>query len=135
MENEFIKEWTEPETGNLVTYDSRYFEVIRDKGEYLHYYGDMEEGISQPKGNTSYFRMFYECSSLRSLDLSNWDVSNVEDFRCMFKNCENLKSLDLSNWDMSNGKNFSHMFQDCWNLKSLNNSTWNVSNGKDFSCM
>ena len=31
--------------------------------------------------------MFYKCNSLKSIDVSNWDVSNVKDMHSMFKNC------------------------------------------------
>ena len=33
--------------------------------------------------------MFYNCTSLRTLDLSKWDVSSVEDMRAMFDGCDN----------------------------------------------
>ena len=31
--------------------------------------------------------MFYECNSLESIDVSNWDVSNVKDMHHMFYKC------------------------------------------------
>ena len=49
------------------------------------------------KLNTSNFKyidyMFDKCSSLTSLDLSNWDVSNVTDMSNMFRGCTELKTL------------------------------------------
>ena len=48
--------------------------------------------------NTSY--MFYNCSSLYSLpDISQWDISELNDVNFMFYNCYSLpKFPDLSNW-------------------------------------
>lgn len=37
--------------------------------------------------------MFSNCHSLTSLDLSNFDMSNVTDADDMFKNCTNLKAI------------------------------------------
>ena len=48
--------------------------------------------------------MFYYCEKIKSIgDLSNWNVSNVENMEAMFYSCEQLKSVgNLSNWDVSN---------------------------------
>ena len=39
--------------------------------------------------------MFFDCSSLESLDLSNWNTSNVTKMDNMFKNCYKLSNLTL----------------------------------------
>ena len=59
--------------------------------------------------------MFFHCTKLKSVgDLSNWNVSKVENMRWMFGVCEQLKSVgDLSNWDVSNVKNMNGMFFNC----------------------
>ena len=54
--------------------------------------------------------MFYGCSSLTSLDISNFDTSNVTDMQYMFYGCTALKSLDVSGFDTSKVKNFTAMF-------------------------
>ena len=41
--------------------------------------------------------MFYSCSGLISLDVSNLSTSKVTRMDGMFESCSNLKSLDLSN--------------------------------------
>ena len=38
--------------------------------------------------------MFYGCTSLTSLDLSNFDTSKVTNMGYMFQSCTNLTSLD-----------------------------------------
>ena len=40
--------------------------------------------------------MFSNCTSLVSLDISNFDTTNVENMNQMFLGCSNLKFLDIS---------------------------------------
>ena len=39
--------------------------------------------------------MFYGCSNLTSLDLSNFDTSNVTNMTYMFRGCVNLKTITM----------------------------------------
>ena len=39
------------------------------------------------------------CSSLTSLDLSNFDTSKVREMRAMFYNCDNLEYINLKNFE------------------------------------
>ena len=72
--------------------------------------------------------MFDYCSNLTSIDLSNFDTSNVTNMSCMFNNCSNLTSLDLSNFDTSKVTNMSRMFY-CCSVKTIYVSDlWDVSN-------
>ena len=72
--------------------------------------------------------MFYTCSSLTSLDLSNFNTSKVTDMQYMFYGCSSLTSLNLSNFNTSNVTKMGCMFQDCSGLTSLNVSSFNTSN-------
>ena len=63
--------------------------------------------------------MFSSCSSLQSLNLSGWDVSNASDFSWMFSRCSSLTTLDLSGWDVSSATGLSSMFHGCSALQSL----------------
>lgn len=54
--------------------------------------------------------MFKECSSLISLDLSNWDTNGLQDIHEMFYNCTSLQYLNLSTWNTSNVNNIERMF-------------------------
>jgi len=64
--------------------------------------------------------MFYGCTNLKELDLSNFNTSNVTDMSGMFRSCSSLISLDISNFDVSNLKSTINMFETCSNLESLN---------------
>ena len=78
--------------------------------------------------------MFYKCKQLKSVgDLSKWNVSKVKDMSYMFCGCNNLISVgDLSNWNVSNVEYMTGMFNNCHYLKSVGDlSKWNVSNVVD----
>lgn len=72
--------------------------------------------------------MFSSCSSLESLDLSKFDTSNVTNMSYMFSKCDSLESLDLSMFNTKNVTTLQGTFQYCTNLKKLNVSNWNTDN-------
>ena len=75
------------------------------------------------------FLGIFQHTEFEYIDVSEWNVSNVENMQDMFYNCQLLKEIDLSNWDVSNVTNMSTMFVDCRNLKSVGDlSNWDVSN-------
>ena len=63
--------------------------------------------------------MFYLCSGLTSLNLSNWNTSKVTDMRDMFYGCSGLASLDLSNFNTSKVAKMGGMFSGCTGLTSI----------------
>ncbi len=54
--------------------------------------------------------MFYKCSSLTSLNLSNFNTNKVNNMNYMFHNCSSLTSLNLSNFNTNNVNNMNEMF-------------------------
>jgi len=81
------------------------------------------------------YRLFSSCSSLVSLDLSNFNTKNVTDMQSMFDECNSLKSLNLSNFNTINVTNMSSMFFQCRSLQNLDLSNFNTNNVKDMSFM
>lgn len=79
--------------------------------------------------------MFYCCYSLTSLDLSNFDARNVNNMVSMFAGCESLTSLDLSSLDTSKVKYMSNMFNCCYSLTSLDLSNFDISKAIEMSSM
>ena len=78
----------------------------------------------------------FQDTQFEYIDISDWNVSNIEDMNSMFLNCKNLKSVDLSDWLMSDAKDLHRMFEKCINLKSVGNlSKWDVSSVEDISNM
>ena len=71
--------------------------------------------------------MFNNVLSLTTLNLSNFDTSNVTDMSSMFDNMRSLTTLDLSNFDTSKVTNMHTMFGGMANLTSLNLSNFDTS--------
>ena len=65
--------------------------------------------------------MFYNCASLISLNLSNFNISQVTNMNAMFYGCSSLTSLNLpSNFKSFKVSNTISMFFNCSSLTSLN---------------
>ena len=75
---------------------------------------------------TNMSQVFVNCSSLTSLDVSNFNTQNVTNMSQMFQNCSSLTSLDVSKFDTSAVTNMSYMFSECKKLTALDVSNWNV---------
>ena len=111
------------------------FYEIRTKGgidcSYL-FYGCDAESLDLSNFNTSNVTnmtyMFGNCSKLTTLDLSSFDTSNVTTMYCMFSICNNLTSLDVSNFNTSNVTYMGNMFSSCNKLTTLDLSNFNTSN-------
>ena len=79
-------------------------------------------------------------SSLKTIDLSSFNTSNVINMSHMFCGCGNLESIDLSSFNTKNVINMNSMFYKCESLTSLNLSSFNtvkvtdMSNMFSFSC-
>ena len=84
---------------------------------------------------TEMSHMFYGCSALTSLDLTNFNTANVEFMGHMFNGCSALKSLDLTNFNTANVTDMSHMFHGCSALKSLDLTNFNTAKVTNMSNM
>ena len=55
----------------------------------------------------------FHTTKFEYIDISKWNVSNVEDISVMFSRCEQLKSVgDLSNWHVSKVEYMFNMFKE-----------------------
>ena len=80
-------------------------------------------------------KMFYNCKSLKSLDLSKFITSEVNNMQYMFFFCRNLTSLIISSFDTSNVINMNNMFHYCSSIKLLNLSNFDTSKVSDMENM
>ena len=79
--------------------------------------------------------MFNKCSGLTSLDLSNFNTSQVTDMGLMFSSCNNLTTIYVSEydsttrkgWTTENEKSYISIFYDCPNLVGGNGTKYNFS--------
>lgn len=80
--------------------------------------------------------MFKACEYIEEFKLSDWNVTNVRKFIGMFSLCDNLKTLDLSKWKTLSAQNMKYMFNKCENLKTIGDiSKWNIKQVLDFNHM
>ena len=77
--------------------------------------------------------MFYNCSSLISLNLSNFDTSNIINMNSIFYNCSSLTSINISNFNTSKVVNIISMFNGCSSLTSVDLSTFNTTKLKNIT--
>lgn len=111
---------------------------------------------------TSMHNLFKDCSNLKSLDLSTWNTTKVEDMSGMFSGCFRLESLKvfpfttnatemdsmfyscgqlesidgyMNLWDTQNVTDMSRMFSGCGGLKTLDVSNFNTSSVNDMNDM
>jgi surface protein len=72
--------------------------------------------------------MLNGCIKLTSVTSANWDTSNVSDMYRMFYDCRSLKSLDLSSCRPTiSGTDGCDMFANCYSLEALDIRNFNIS--------
>ena len=64
--------------------------------------------------------MFYGCSSLTNIDLSNFNTNNVTNMSGMFYKCSSLKEINLSNFNTNNVTDMYDTFIGCEKLTKNN---------------
>lgn len=69
--------------------------------------------------------MFFTCSSLMEMDLSELNLGNVTDMGYMFRYCTNIKSIKLSK-TITNVTNMTYMFGDCNSLTHIDLSGYDL---------
>lgn len=99
---------------------------------------DIENWNTSSLENIHY--MFSYSTSTDSLNLSKWNVSQVNDFESLFKNSK-FNSLNLSGWNVSGSEQLDYpdrvlqfMFSGC-SASNIDVSNWNISNVDDTSSM
>ena len=111
-----------------------------NKIDFCYKYTFPQEGkytikIKFKKSLTNTNCMFIDCKKLISIDLSNFNTSNINNMSNMFYNCSSLVEFKLSNYMNNNVKNMCNMFYNCSSLKSLNLSNFTNNNVINMSYM
>ena len=126
-----LKEFNESNV-KLYINDKKYryqkFFRFAEKGEYnikLKFYISMKDCNN----------MFYNCTSIKSIDLSKFNAKDVTNMSNMFFNCSNLTNINFSNINTQNVTNMSNMFCQCYNLENIDLSSFNTNNVIDMSGM
>lgn len=71
---------------------------------------------------------------ITEIDVSEWDVSKVENMYCMFQYCDKFYGNELNNWNTSRVKNMESMFEGCHSF-NCNLSNWDVTKVNDMTEM
>ena len=79
--------------------------------------------------------MFYNCSSLTSLDVTKFNTANVTNMGYMFYSCLKLTSLDVTKFNTEKVMDMSYMFYNCSKLTSLNVTKFNTAKVTDMRYM
>ena len=79
--------------------------------------------------------MFFNCSSLTSLDVTHFNTAKVTNMNSMFDSCSSLTSLDVSKFNTENVTNMTRMFLSCSSLTSLDVSHFNTAKVTNMSKM
>ena len=120
-----------------VLYNTEMYEVketlTHDK--YIHYKENSNLTPIIPINVTSCLFMFRNCLRLESLDLHNFDTSQVTEMGGMFFWCVTLKSLNLSFFNTSKVTSMFNMFRNCYSLTQLDVSNFNTSKVTNMNAM
>lgn len=77
---------------------------------------------------TSAKGMFKGCESLKTIDLSNYNASNLKNTENMFDECKSLTTIYVNEtWDNSNIASSTNMFNNCTNLVGSNGTVYDTS--------
>ena len=63
--------------------------------------------------------LFKNCSSLKNINIENFNIARITTMESLFENCSSLTNLDLSSWNIKNFFNTSKMFKNCSSLSSI----------------
>ena len=80
--------------------------------------------------------MFDQDESLQTINVSNFDVSHVQNFHAVFNGCKAVTTIEgIENWNTQNVLDMSNMFSYDRAIINLNVSKWDVSQVTNFSTM
>ena len=73
-------------------------------------------------------RMFSGCSSLRELNLNNFNIKNETSLSWIFRGCSLLKEITINNFNINNVVSIASLFDECSSLKKINiNQNFNIN--------
>ena len=79
--------------------------------------------------------LFYGCSSIKSINLTNFNTRNVLYMDSMFYQCKSLLKIYLNSFNTKNLRSSSYMFYECHSIELLNLSSFIASQIKNINFM
>ena len=143
--NNKVKAWLKTNASDATMYDlyigSQSASVVANvDSSYMFYEFNKVESINfngylDTSNTLSLADMFFDCTSLKTLDLSSLNTTNVTDMLSLLYGCSSLTSVNLTNLDTSNVTNMSFFFDNDTALTSLDLSNFNTAKVKYMSSM
>ena len=85
---------------------------------------------------SSSFRKIFSIPSLKSIDVTGWDLSNTTDIQGLFAYAFNLSKIKgLNTWNTSNIENMSRLFFDCKSITELDLNGFESNNLNNINSM
>jgi len=78
---------------------------------------------------TTISRFTNSATSLVTIDVSNWDVSNVGVMNSVFNGCTLVEPVGFANWDTSSATNMGEFFRNAGAIEVLDLSNWSAPSG------
>ncbi|MBO5003855.1 MAG: BspA family leucine-rich repeat surface protein [Clostridia bacterium] len=127
---ERISDFTIIDTSKIKTLGYIFYDLYNEmKGKYIEVFKNIDASYWNTSKVTSIEGMCSCCEHM-NIDVTGWDVSNVENMSYAFNRCEDFTGVGLVDWNTSNVKFAKYTFNMCQNLKEdLGN--WNVSKIED----
>ena len=121
---------------NKIEYSS-FIDIKEENKKYFHiYFNDNKKETKRTKINKedkvskitiiidyqveSFYRLFYYCISIESINFKQFCRNNIINMSCMFYGCSSLKEINLYNFNTNNVNDMSYMFDGCSSLKEIN---------------
>lgn len=127
--------WAIDYTGKLTVTGSGDFTRKNNMPPWSEYASSIKSAQIDVTGMRNASYLFYDCSSLTDVDLSDFSTGNITNMSYMFYKCQSLEQLDVDEWDTGKVTNMRYMFSYCSSLKTLNVREWNTANVTDMSFM
>ena len=110
--------------------DDEYYNGFHD----LNYYRKIKV-INHTKSFHSCRTMFYDCRETVSIDLTEFDTSNIDDMTGMFCMCRSLKEVLWGALSTDKVKSMQEMFFKCSSIESINLGGFSFQSVEDMNSM
>lgn len=126
--NNYINEWRYNSNNEI-----KHFTIVKDHNDLKSIIQErLKENPEEPYlldinvSNLEKLHMLFDRSStIKRIDISTWDTSNIKMFVDMFYKCESLEYINMNNLKFDSCVSVSGMFSRCKNLKIIEGiSTW-----------
>lgn len=114
---------------NFANLDFSECESFNETFRYCQYLNDIDVSGLVTSSCTSLHMTFWGCKSITTttLDVTDWDTSQVTDMSGLFSGCSQITTLDLRHFDISQVQTLNELVANCYNLSTIDISTWNLS--------